>query len=476
MKNKMITSRDEDFAKWYTDVVRVAHLASYSDVKGFTIFEPNGYAIWENIQNILDRKFKRLGHQNVYMPLLIPESLLLKEASHVEGFAPECAWVTVGGQKELDEKMCIRPTSETLFCTYFKDRLKSHKDLPMLYNQWCSVVRWEKETRPFLRTREFLWQEGHTIHKTEEEAKSETLQMLNVYKDLYENYLAIPVLVGKKTEKEKFAGAEYTYTLEALMYNGVTLQSATSHYFGQKFTKPFDVKYADENNKLVYPYQTSWGLTTRTIGGIIMVHSDDNGLVLPPKIAPRQVVIIPIKNEENVVKIANSMCEELINAGITAFVDNTDRSAGFKFAEHETNGIPIRIEIGPKDIEEDVFVVTRRDITSKNKYRLSDKTSWVKVVKDEMESMQKDMYEKAKKHMEQRTYICKSMDEMENTIKTHPGFIKAMWCGDINCENLIKDKLSIKSRCIPFEEEHVDDKCVCCGKEAKHMVYWGIQY
>ena len=476
MGNKMITSRDIDFAKWYTDVVRTARLAAYSDVKGFTVFEPNGYAIWERIQGVLDKKFKDLGHQNVYMPLLIPESLLLKEAEHVEGFAPEVAWVTVGGGKELEERMCVRPTSETLFCTYFKDTLNSHKDLPMLLNQWCSVVRWEKETRPFLRTREFLWQEGHTIHKTAKEAEEETLRMLNVYKDLYENYLAIPVLIGKKTEKEKFAGAEYTLTLEAQMYNGVTLQSATSHYFGQKFTKPFDVKFTNEENKLEFPYQTSWGITTRTIGGLIMVHSDDNGLVLPPKIAPRQVAIIPIGKDEKVLSKANEICDKLKEENITAFVDNTEKSPGFKFAEHETNGIPIRIEIGPKDMENDQFIITRRDISVKNTYKLSDSSLWVKFVKDEMDNMQKDMYEKAKIRMQEKTYVCKNLEEMESTIKTHPGFIKAMWCGDINCENKIKDKLSIKSRCIPFNEEQVDSKCVCCGKEAKHMVYWGIQY
>ena len=476
MENKMITSRDEDFAKWYTDIVREAHLATYSETKGFTIFEPNGYEIWENIQNILDKKFKELGHKNVYMPLLIPESLLLKEAEHVEGFAPEAAWVTIGGKKELEERMCIRPTSETLFCSYFRDVLKSHKDLPIKLNQWCSVVRWEKETRPFLRTREFLWQEGHTIHKTEEEAKKETLDMLNVYKDLYENYLAIPVIVGKKTEKEKFAGAEYTLTLEALMYNGITLQSATSHYFGNKFSKPFEVKYLDENNKLEYPYQTSWGITTRTIGGLIMVHSDDNGLVLPPKIASRKVVIIPIGKDENVINKAKEINEELNKNKITSFVDDTEKSPGFKFAEHEVNGIPIRIEIGNRDIENDKFIVTRRDDSSKEEILLSKKELWADEINKIMEKMQIDMYNRAKKRMEEKTYICYNFEELEKTINTTPGFIKAMWCGDIECENKIKDVLGVKSRCIPFVEEKISDTCVCCGKEAKHMVYWGKQY
>ena len=476
MKNKMITSRDEDFAKWYTDVVRVAKLASYSEAKGFTIFEPNGYAIWENIQKILDEKFKMLGHQNVYMPMLIPESLLLKEAEHVEGFAPEVAWVTMGGEKELEEKMCVRPTSETLFCTYFRDTLKSHKDLPIMLNQWCSVVRWEKETRPFLRTREFLWQEGHTIHKTQEEAENETMQMLNVYKDLYENYLAIPVLVGKKTEKEKFAGAEYTLTLEALMYNGITLQSATSHYFGQKFTKPFDVKYLSSENKLEFPYQTSWGITTRTIGGIIMVHSDDNGLVLPHKIAPRQVVIIPIKNDEVVMNKAKEIYNELLKNGVSVFIDNSDKSPGFKFAEHETNGIPIRIEIGPKDIENNKFIVTRRDDYSKTDILLSEKDNWANIIKEIMDTMHKDMYIRALNRMNEKTYVCDNLEQMEETINKTPGFIKAMWCGDIKCEEKIKEKMSVKSRCIPFVQEKISDKCVCCSKEAKHMVYWGKQY
>ena len=361
MKNKAITSRDEDFAKWYTDVVRAANLADYSNTKGCVVFEPNGYAIWEKMQSVLDRKFKELGHQNVYMPVLIPESLLKKEAELIEGFAPEGAWVTIGGGKQLEEKLMIRPTSETLFSDYYASKIKSYRDLPKLYNQWCNVMRWEKETRPFLRTREFLWQEGHTIHETDKEAQEETLRMLNVYKSFFEDYLAIPVITGRKTEKEKFAGAEYTCTIEALMYNGVCLQSATSHYFGQKFSKAYNIQFLNRDNKLEYVYQTSWGCTTRMIGALIMVHSDDNGLVLPPKIAPRQVVVVPISMDEDILNLGRQLNTKLNGAGITSFIDETDRSSGFKFAEHEVNGIPVRIEIGKRDMENGTITLSRRD-------------------------------------------------------------------------------------------------------------------
>lgn len=474
MKNKMITSREVDFAQWYTDIVLNAHLAAYSNVKGCVILEPRGYAIWENIQKILDKKFKDLGHQNVYMPLFIPESLLNKESEHVEGFAPEVAWVTKGGNKDLEEKMCVRPTSETLFCDHFSKIVTSYRDLPKLYNQWCSVVRWEKETRPFLRTREFLWQEGHTIHETKEDAERETHQMLNVYKDLFENYLAIPVITGTKTEKEKFAGAEYTLTLEALMYNGVSLQSATSHYFGQKFTIPFDIKFTNRNNELEYAYQTSWGLTTRAIGAIIMVHGDDNGLVLPPFIAPQQVVIIPIGNDQNILDKANEINNILNENNITSFIDNSDKTPGFKFAEHEMNGVPIRIEIGPKDLANNQIVVVRRDNYQKEAVLLD--IDIVQKIKDTMNVMHKDMYERAKSRNESKTHICHNMKEVEEVMNTNPGFVKAMWCGDEECETKFKEIKGMKSRCIPFEQEHLDDKCVCCGKKAKHMVIWGIQY
>lgn len=473
-KNKTITSRDADFAQWYTDIVRNAHLATYSAVKGCTILEPNGYALWENIQSILDRKFKETGHQNVYMPLFIPESLLLKEKEHVEGFAPEVAWVTMGGSKELEERLCVRPTSETLFCEYYSKNITSYRDLPKLYNQWCNVVRWEKETRPFLRTREFLWQEGHTIHETAKEAEEETHRMLEIYRDLFENYLAIPVVCGRKTEKEKFAGAEYTLTLEALMYNGVSLQSATSHYFGQKFTKPFHVTFMNRENKEEYAYQTSWGTTTRMIGGLIMVHSDDNGLVLPPKIAPTQVVIVPIGKEEAVFAKADELASTLKQADIRVMVDRSEKSPGFKFAEHEMNGIPLRIEIGPRDLENNEIVISRRDTYTKETVSLD--IDIISKLKQLMEMMQSDMYERARLRNVEHTYECRNLDEVRNVLATQPGFIKAMWCGDEACELKIKEIGGIKSRCIPFTQEHISDTCVCCSKEAKEMVIWGIQY
>lgn len=474
MKNKMITSRDEDFAKWYTDIVRNAKLAAYSNVKGCIVFEPNGYAIWENMQKVLDRKFKLLGHQNVYMPMFIPENLLKKEAEHVEGFAPEVAWITRGGKNELEEPMCVRPTSETLFSDYYSETVHSYRDLPKLYNQWCSVVRWEKETRPFLRTREFLWQEGHTIHETAKEAEEETLQMLNAYKDFFENYLAIPVVVGSKTEKEKFAGAEYTYTVEAMMYNGVSLQSATSHYFGQKFSIPFDIKFSNRNNELEYVYQTSWGCSTRMIGGLIMVHGDDNGLVLPPKIAPRQVVIVPIRQEESVMNKAEEIKRKLIEADITCFIDDTDRTPGFKFAEHEMNGIPVRIEIGPRDLENNQVVLGRRD--TYEKFQISLEKDIVEEVKNLMDLIQKNLFETAKRRNAEKTYACHNLKEVEDIMNKQPGYVKAMWCGNEECELKFKEIKGMKSRCIPFEQECIDDKCVVCGGKAKNMVVWGIQY
>jgi prolyl-tRNA synthetase len=474
MKNKAITSRDVDFAKWYDDIVRAARLATYSSVKGCIIIEPNGYAIWENIQKVLDAEFKKLGHQNLYMPLFIPEGLLKKEEEHVEGFAPEVAWVTHGGKNLLEEKMCVRPTSETLFSEYYSNVIKSYRDLPMLYNQWCNVVRWEKETRPFLRSREFLWQEGHTMHETAQDAERETLQMLNVYKDFFYNYLAIPVIVGQKTEREKFAGAEYTYTVEAMMYNGISLQSGTSHYFGQKFSKPFEVKFSNRNNELEYAYQTSWGVSTRMIGGLIMVHSDDNGLVLPPKIAPRKVVIIPIGTSEAVVNKANEINNKLNDNGITSFIDNSEKSPGFKFAEYETIGIPIRIEIGPKDLENNNLIVARRDTSEKINVILD--SDLVKLVNDLMEDMQNNLLKKATERRDAKTYTATSIDEVKDIMENRPGFVKAMWCGNEECELKMKEIRGTKSRCIPFEQEKISDKCICCGKEAKHMVYWGIQY
>ncbi len=472
MKNKMITSRDVDFAQWYTDIVRNANLADYSSVKGCVILEPRGYAIWEKIQNVLDKEFKKLGHVNVSMPLFINESLLQKENDHIEGFAPEVAWVTHGGSKELEERLCVRPTSEALFGDYYSKKVKSYRDLPMLYNQWCSVVRWEKETRPFLRTREFLWQEGHTVHASADEAIKETHQMLNVYKRFIEDYMAIPVINGLKTESEKFAGAEFTLTVEALMYDGVSLQSGTSHYFGQKFSKAFDIKFSNDKNEQEYAYQTSWGVSTRLIGGLIMVHSDDNGLVLPPKIAPMQVAIVPIGKEAY--EIADELNEELNQVDITSFVDKTDKSPGFKFAEHEMNGVPIRIEIGKKEIESNELVVARRDTREKMNITKNDK--FVEAIFGLMDDIQKNMLKKAYDRNVSRTYTCTSLDQVREIMDTKPGYIKTMWCGDPKCEETMKEIKGLKARCIPEEQEHISDECICCGKKAKHMVIWGIQY
>ena len=474
IKNKNITSRDIDFAKWYTDVVMAGKLANYSAVKGCLVIEPNGYAIWEKMQEVLDTRFKETGHKNVYMPLLIPENLMKKEGELINGFAPEVAWVTNGGQKTLEERLCIRPTSETLFSDYYSKVVNSYRDLPMKYNQWCNVMRWEKETRPFLRSREFLWQEGHTIHETREEAEEETLRMLNVYNDFFHDYLAIPSLIGKKTDKEKFAGAEYTYTVEALMYNGICLQSATSHYFGQKFSKAYDIKFSNRENKLDYVYQTSWGSTTRMIGALIMVHSDDYGLVLPPKIAPRQVVIVPVKDDVNVNTLAEDLCNQLNDNNITTYIDYSNKSAGFKFAEAEVNGIPIRIEIGPRDLNDGFITLVRRDTREKTNVFINDDV--VSSVKTLLNDIQNNLYNRALERRNEMTYVAKSMDEMKEIISNHPGFVKAMWCGNKKCEDKIKEIKGTKSRCIPFEQEHISDKCVCCGNDAKEMVIWGIQY
>ncbi len=474
IKNKSITSRDEDFAKWYTDVVTAAKLASYSSVKGCLVIEPNGYAIWEKMQSVLDKKFKETGHKNIYMPLLIPEDLMNKESDLINGFAPEVAWVTMGGSKELEKRMCIRPTSETLFSDYYASVVSSYRDLPLKYNQWCSVMRWEKETRPFLRSREFLWQEGHTVHETKEEAEKEVLNMLNIYNNFFHEYLAIPSIVGKKTEKEKFAGADYTYTIEALMYNGVCLQSGTSHYFGQRFSKAYDIKFSNRENKLEYAYQTSWGVSTRMIGALIMVHSDDYGLVLPPKIAPRQVVIIPIKDTPEVNKKAEEIKEKLNKVGITTYIDNTSKSAGYKFAEAEVNGIPIRIDIGPKDLEENKLTLSRRDTREKIIISLNDDIT--KEVENLLENIQNNLYKQALDRRNKMTYVAHDLKEFEEIINKNLGFVKAMWCGKEECENKIKEIRGTKSRCIPFESEHISDKCVVCGEKAKEMVIWGVQY
>ena len=474
MKNEKITERDKDFAKWYTDVVKAARLATYSSVKGCIIFEPNGYALWEEIQKTLDKMFKETGHQNVYMPLLIPKSLLEKEGELVEGFAPEVAWVSKGGEKELEEPLCIRPTSETLFSDYYHEVVKSYRDLPLKYNQWCSVLRWEKETRPFLRSREFLWQEGHTVHETSKEAEEETKRMLGIYEKLFKDYLAIPVITGRKTEKEKFAGAEYTLTVEALMYNGVALQSGTSHYFGDKFAKAYGITFKDRNNKDSYCYQTSWGVTTRMIGALIMVHSDDFGLVLPPKIAPIKVAIIKIGDSDKVNNKIEEIVANLKEEGITYIVDDSEKSPGFKFAEAEVKGIPVRIEVGERDLNNDKLVLARRDTREKITYDAN--TNIVECVSNLLDTIQKNMYDKALERREKLTFEAHNLDNVKKIMDTQPGFVKAMWCGDEACELKIKEDTTATSRCMPFAQEHLADKCVCCGKPAKTMVYWGKAY
>lgn len=469
-----ITSMDADFAQWYTDVVKKAGLMGYSSVKGCMIFKPAGYAIWENIQHELDRRFKETGVENVYMPLFIPESLLEKEKDHVEGFAPEVAWVTHGGLNQLQERMCVRPTSETLFCDFYKDEIQSYRDLPKVYNQWCSVVRWEKETRPFLRSREFLWQEGHTAHATAEEAQERTLQMLNVYADFCEEVLSIPVVKGRKTDKEKFAGAEATYTIEALMHDGKALQSGTSHNFGDGFARAFEIQYTDKDNTLKYVHQTSWGMTTRLIGALIMVHGDDSGLVLPPRIAPVQVDVIPImQHKEGVLEKAEEVLRMLTESGLRVKIDDSDKNPGWKFSEQEMRGIPVRVEMGPRDIAAGQAVLVRRDTREKITVEIERLPERIKEVLD---AMQKEMLERARAHRDLHTYTASDYESFKTIVAEKPGFVKAMWCGSQACEDRIKEETTATSRCMPFEQEHLSDVCVCCGRPAKHMVYWGKAY
>ena len=467
-----ITSMDVDFAQWYTDIVKKAELIDYTSVKGCMVIKPAGYAIWENIQSELDRRFKETGVENVYLPMFIPESLLQKEKDHVEGFAPEVAWVTHGGLEPLQERLCVRPTSETLFCDFYARDIQSHRDLPKLYNQWCSVVRWEKTTRPFLRSREFLWQEGHTAHATAEEAEERTIQMLNLYADFCEEVLAMPVVRGRKTDKEKFAGAEATYTIEALMHDGKALQSGTSHNFGDGFAKAFGIQYANKDNKLEYVHQTSWGMTTRLIGAIIMVHGDDSGLVLPPRIAPTQVMIIPIQQKKAGVLEKAYEIKDMIK-GCRVKVDDTDKSPGWKFSEAEMRGIPVRIEIGPKDIEAGQAVIVRRDTREKQVVAIVD---LAQKVEETLNTMQVEMLERARAHREEHTHTACTYEEFKDVVENKPGFVKSMWCGDVACENMIKEETGATSRCMPFAQEHLGDTCVCCGKPAKTMVYWGKAY
>ncbi len=475
MANKNITSRDVDFAKWYDNVVSSAKLSKYSNVKGCIILEPNGYAIWEKIQQNLDKMFKESGHKNVAMPLLIPESLMKKEGELIEGFAPEAAWVTMGGNQTLEERMCIRPTSETVFSDYFSGAISSYRDLPLKYNQWCSVLRWEKETRPFLRSREFWWQEGHTIHETASEAEKETQDMLDTYARFFRDYLAIPVIGGRKTDKEKFAGAEYTLSIEALMYNGVSLQSGTSHYFGQKFSKAYDIKFLNRNNELEYAYQTSWGVSSRMIGALIMVHGDDDGLILPPKIAPTQVRIVPIKVEENILSVAKEYYEKLKNAGISVELDDDDKtSAGFKFAESEVLGVPVRIEIGMRDLENGQITLSRRD--TKEKIQVSKDCDIVAEIQALMNDIQNNLLQRATNRRDSMTYTATNLDEFAKIMNNTPGFIKADWCGNEECELKVKEIRGTKSRCILENEKMLTGKCVVCGRPARHLVLWGIQY
>ncbi|MCR5395869.1 MAG: proline--tRNA ligase [Lachnospiraceae bacterium] len=469
-----ITSMEVDFTQWYTDVVKKAELMEYSTIKGFMILKPNGYALWENIQKELDARFKDNDVENVYMPMLIPESLLQKEKDHVEGFAPEVAWVTHGGLNELPERLCIRPTSETLFCDLYKNIVHSHRDLPKIYNQWCSVVRWEKTTRPFLRSSEFLWQEGHTAHATAEEAQEETIRMLNVYSKFCEDVLAIPVVKGQKTDKEKFAGAEATYTIEALMHDGKALQSGTSHNFGDGFAKAFGIQYADKDNKLQYVHQTSWGVSTRLIGAIIMVHGDDSGLVLPPRVAPVQTVVIPIQQKkEGVLEGAEEIKKTLKAAGLRVSLDERDKSPGWKFAEAEMRGVPVRVEIGPRDLAEGKCVLVRRDTREKLVVEIANVAEEVSKL---LEQIHNDMFARAKAHLEAHISDAFTYDEFKDAVENKPGFIRAMWCGDEACELKIKEDTTATSRCMPFEQEKISDVCVCCGKPAHKLVYWGKAY
>ncbi len=472
--NKNITSRDVDFAKWYNDIISEADLVDYSSVKGSMIIRPYGYAIWENMVAVLDKMFKETGHVNVQMPMFIPESLFNIEKEHVEGFAPEVAWVTHGGSEKLEERMLVRPTSEVLFCDHYKKIIKSYRDLPLLYNQWCTIVRWEKTTRPFLRSREILWQEGHTMHATEKEAREETLRMLKVYEKFQREYLALPVIVGQKTDKEKFAGAEETYTIEAMMYDGVALQNGTSHYFGQGFAKAFDIKFLNKDNAWEYPYQTSWGCTTRMIGGLIMAHSDDLGLVLPPNIAPTKVAIIPIGNSDLVNGCLLDLEESLKKENITYFVDRSDKSPGFKFAEAEVKGYPMRIEVGERDLKENKLTLVRRDTLEKNIVN-NNIDEIIIEVKNKLIDIQNNLYKRAEERRNSMLYKAATLEEFKNYVQK-PGFILTSWCGNEDCENLVKEQFGLKSRCIPLENQISDKPCTICGKPGKYKLYYGKQY
>lgn len=469
-----ITPRDDDFARWYTDICLGAELCSYSNVRGCIILRPYGCAVWELITAELDRRFKETGHENVKMPLFIPESMLQKEKDHVEGFAPEVAWVTHGGDEQLTERLCIRPTSEVLFCDHFAEIIQSWRDLPKLYNQWVSVVRWEKTTRPFLRTREFFWQEGHTAHATAEDAMEETLLMLDIYEEFFRNALAIPVLKGLKSESEKFAGAVRTYTVEAMMHDGKALQSGTSHYLGNGFAKAFNIQYTDKDNQLQFVHQTSWGISSRSIGGLIMVHGDDEGLVLPPAVAPIQVVIVPIAtHKEGVLEAAMKLKGDLKAAGLRVLLDDSDRMPGWKFSEYEMKGVPIRLEIGPRDIVKNQCVAVSRDNREKVFIPLKNAADEIPAL---LAALHRRILERAEKSMMERIYDVDSLDDFAKTIEEKPGFIRAPWCGSADCEAKVKELTTATSRCIEADGEIEGRICVVCGEEAKHSVFWGKAY
>ena len=469
-----VTSMEEDFTQWYTDVVKKAELMDYSSIKGCMIFKPNGYAIWENIQKQMDARFKAIGVENVYMPMFIPESLLDKEKDHVEGFAPEVAWVTQGGAETLPERLCVRPTSETLFCDLYANIVQSYRDLPKVYNQWCSVVRWEKTTRPFLRSSEFLWQEGHTAHATAEEAEEWTVRMLNVYADFCEEVLAIPMVKGRKTDKEKFAGAMATYSIEALMHDGKALQSGTSHNFGDGFARAFEIQYTDKENRLQYVHQTSWGVSTRLIGAIIMVHGDDSGLVLPPRIAPVQVMVIPIQQQKEGVLDQALKVRDTLAEAFRVKIDDSAKTPGWKSAEQEIRGIPVRVELGPKDIVKGECVVVRRDTREKIVVPLPELNTRMAEI---LETMQADMLDRAKAFLASHISDAHDYAEFRQVAAEKPGFIRAMWCGEEACELKIKEDTTVTSRCMPFgDQEQIAQTCVCCGKPAHKLVYWGKAY
>ena len=473
-KVEQITDMEVDFTQWFTDVCKKAQLIDYSSIKGIFVYRPYGYAIWENIQHILDGEFKKVGVENVYMPMLIPESLLQKEKDHVEGFAPECAWVTMGGGEKLEERYAIRPTSETLFCDHFSHVLQSHRDLPMKYNQWCSVLRWEKTSRPFLRHREFLWQEGHTIHATAQEAEDFTRTILNIYADFCEDVLAMPVTRGQKTEKEKFNGAESTYTIECMMHDRKALQAGTSHYFGDGFARAFGIEFTDKNNQKTNPFETSWGVSTRLIGGIIMTHGDNNGLVLPPKVAPIQVVVLPIaQHKEGVLEGASAIRERLVAAGYRVKMDDSDNSMGWKCAEYEMKGVPLRVECGPRDLENGQCVLVRRNDGEKTVVKLEELET---AVAQQLQLVHDGMYERAKKNLDEHIYEAHSLEEAKELQEKNGGFVKTMWCGSLECEMKMKEVAGMSSRCIPFAQEKLDTVCACCGKPADKMIYWGIAY